>query len=95
MKTTPVGVPTNPVDRVNEIAGRYGPDSLIGTLIRRAEQEICASTARVLERVAVLQRGGPQAFQVRASAEAELVICRLTRSVHPFQSCLGGLKQPL
>ncbi|GAA2219853.1 HD domain-containing protein [Streptomyces indiaensis] len=56
MNTTPDGKPTNPVDRVNEIAGRYGPDSLIGTFIRRAEPEICASTARVLERVAAAKR---------------------------------------
>ncbi|WNZ12168.1 HD domain-containing protein [Streptomyces sp. 11x1] len=52
MNTTPDGTPTNPVDRVNEIAGRYGPDSLIGTFIRRAEPEILASTARVLGRLA-------------------------------------------
>ncbi|GGX66151.1 HD domain-containing protein [Streptomyces anandii] len=52
MNTTPDGSPTNPIDRVNEIAGRYGPESLIGTFIRRAEPEILASTARVLERVA-------------------------------------------
>jgi putative nucleotidyltransferase with HDIG domain len=51
MNTTPDGAPTNPVDRVNEIAGRYGPDSLIGMFIRRAEPEILASTARVLERL--------------------------------------------
>ncbi|MFE4828344.1 HD domain-containing protein [Streptomyces sp. NPDC056672] len=52
MNTTPDGTPTNPVDRVNEIAGRYGSDSLIGTFIRRAEPEILASTSRVLERLA-------------------------------------------
>ncbi|MFJ9666604.1 HD domain-containing protein [Streptomyces sp. NPDC101219] len=56
MNTTPDGTPTNPVDRVNEIAGRYGPESLIGTFIRRAEPEILASTARVLERVAAAKR---------------------------------------
>lgn len=56
MNTTPDGEPTNPVDRVNEIAGRYGPESLIGVFIRRAEPEICASTARVLERVAAAKR---------------------------------------
>jgi hypothetical protein len=56
MSTTPDGAPTNPVDRVNEIAGRYGPDSLIGTFIRRAEPEILASTVRVLERVAAVKR---------------------------------------
>ncbi|ANS68286.1 metal dependent phosphohydrolase [Streptomyces lincolnensis] len=56
MNTTPDGTLTNPVDRVNEIAGRYGPESLIGTFIRRAEPEILASTARVLERVADAKR---------------------------------------
>ncbi|WP_405956662.1 HD domain-containing protein [Streptomyces phaeochromogenes] len=56
MNTTPDGTATGPVDRVNEIAGRYGPDSLIGTFIRRAEPEILASTARVLERLAATQR---------------------------------------
>ncbi|MFG3539627.1 HD domain-containing protein [Streptomyces clavifer] len=56
MNTTPDGTPTNPVDRVNEIAGRYGPDSLIGTFIRRAEPEILASTARVFERLAAAKR---------------------------------------
>jgi putative nucleotidyltransferase with HDIG domain len=56
MNTTPDGAPTNPIDRVNEIASRYGPDSLIGTFIRRAEPEILASTSRVLDRVAGAKR---------------------------------------
>ncbi|MFF4228000.1 HD domain-containing protein [Streptomyces sp. NPDC001820] len=56
MNTTPDGTPTNPVDRVSEIAGRYGPDSLIGRFIRRAEPEILASTARVLWRLASEER---------------------------------------
>ncbi|MEU5886844.1 HD domain-containing protein [Streptomyces sp. NPDC047461] len=56
MNTTPDGAPTNPVDRVNEIAGRYGPDSLIGKFIRRAEPEILACTSRVLERIAHAKR---------------------------------------
>lgn len=56
MNTTPDGTPTNPVDRINEIAGRYGADSLIGTFIRRAEPEILACTARVLDRVAAVKR---------------------------------------
>jgi hypothetical protein len=56
MNTTPDGTPTNPIDRINEIAGRYGPESLIGTFVRRAEPEILASTARVLERVAAVKR---------------------------------------
>ncbi|MFT9665543.1 HD domain-containing protein [Streptomyces rhizosphaericola] len=56
MNTTPDGNPTNPVDRVNEIAGRYGPESLIGTFIRRAEPEILGCTVRVLERLAAAKR---------------------------------------
>ncbi|MER5887282.1 HD domain-containing protein [Streptomyces sp. NPDC001941] len=56
MNTTPDGTPTNPVDRINEIAGRYGTDSLIGKFIRRAEPEILGCTSRVLERVAAAKR---------------------------------------
>jgi hypothetical protein len=56
MNTTPDGTSTNPVDRVNEIAGRYGPDSLIGKFIRRAEPEILACTSRVLDQVAAAKR---------------------------------------
>ncbi|MEU0198488.1 MULTISPECIES: HD domain-containing protein [unclassified Streptomyces] len=56
MNTTPDGTSTNPIDRINEIAGRYGPDSLIGQFIRRAEPEILACTSRVLERVAAAKR---------------------------------------
>ena len=56
MSTTPDGNPTNPIDRINEIAGRYGSESLIGTFIRRAEPDILACTSRVLERVAETKR---------------------------------------
>ncbi|PWI15579.1 phosphohydrolase [Streptomyces sp. Act143] len=56
MNTTPDGVPTNPIDRVDEITGRYGPNSLIGTFIRRAEPEILACTSRVLERLSTAKR---------------------------------------
>ncbi|MBR8643014.1 HD domain-containing protein [Streptomyces tuirus] len=56
MSTTPDGTPTNPIDRINEITGRYGPDSLIGKFIRRAEPEILDCTCRVLERVAAAKR---------------------------------------
>ncbi|MFJ2906284.1 HD domain-containing protein [Streptomyces sp. NPDC087212] len=56
MNTTPDGTPTNPIDRINEITGRYGPDSLIGRFIRRAEPEILACTSRVLDRVAAAKR---------------------------------------
>ncbi|MFG2220176.1 HD domain-containing protein [Streptomyces sp. NPDC048685] len=59
MNTTPDGTPTNPVDRVNEIAGRYGADSLIGAFIRRAEPEILESTGRVVERLAAFKRRHP------------------------------------
>ncbi|MFF7332736.1 HD domain-containing protein [Streptomyces sp. NPDC008150] len=56
MNTTPDGTPTNPIDRVNEITSRYGPESLIGTFIRRAEPEILGCTSRVLERLAAAKR---------------------------------------
>ncbi|SES49639.1 HDIG domain-containing protein [Streptomyces sp. yr375] len=56
MNTTPDGTPTNPIDRINEITGRYGPESLIGTFIRRAEPEILDCTSRVFERVAATKR---------------------------------------
>ncbi|MFI1045029.1 HD domain-containing protein [Streptomyces griseoruber] len=56
MNTTPDGTPTNPIDRINEITGRYGPESLIGTFILRAEPEILGCTARVFERVAAAKR---------------------------------------
>ncbi|MGW3103078.1 HD domain-containing protein [Streptomyces sp. NPDC001100] len=56
MSTTPDGTPTNPIDRIIEITGRYGPDSLIGKFIRRAEPEILGCTSRVLERVAAAKR---------------------------------------
>ncbi|MGW4687687.1 HD domain-containing protein [Streptomyces sp. NPDC004244] len=60
MNTTPDGTPTNPVDRVNEIAGRYGPDSLIGQFIRRAEPEILLCTVRVLSRISAAKAGAAQ-----------------------------------
>lgn len=56
MNTTPDGTSTNPEDRVNEITGRYGPDSLIGTFIRRVEPESLACTARVVLRLAEVKR---------------------------------------
>lgn len=52
MTTTPDGEPTNPRDRVAEIVSRYGPGSLIGRFIRRAEPEIYAAAARVDSRLA-------------------------------------------
>jgi putative nucleotidyltransferase with HDIG domain len=56
MTPPPAGTPTNPLDRINEITERYGPRSLIGKFIRRAEPEILACTSRVLERVAAAKR---------------------------------------
>ncbi|MER6394264.1 HD domain-containing protein [Streptomyces sp. NPDC001523] len=60
MNTTPDGTPTNPVDRINEIAGRYGPESLIGQFIRRAEPEIMMCTVRVLTRVSAAKASAAQ-----------------------------------
>ncbi|MYW03245.1 HD domain-containing protein [Streptomyces sp. SID3343] len=51
MTTTPDGAVTSPPDRVAEIVGRYGPESLIGRFIRRAEPEIYAAAARVDRRL--------------------------------------------
>jgi len=47
MTTTPDGKPTTPVERVAEIVARYGPESLIGRFIRRAEPEIYAAASRI------------------------------------------------
>ncbi|MFC4034186.1 HD domain-containing protein [Streptomyces polygonati] len=47
MTTTPDGEPTTARERVAEIVGRYGADSLVGRFIRRAEPEIYAAVARV------------------------------------------------
>ena len=60
MNTTPDGTPTNPLDRVHEIAGRYGPESLIGQFIRRAEPEILASASRILNRMETARRVATQ-----------------------------------
>ncbi|MFD6227101.1 HD domain-containing protein [Streptomyces sp. JL4002] len=47
MTTTPDGQPTTAKQRVAEIEGRYGADSLIGRFVRRASPEIFAAVARV------------------------------------------------
>ncbi|MEU6848374.1 HD domain-containing protein [Actinacidiphila alni] len=47
MTTTPDGELTSARERVAEIVGRYGADSLVGRFIRRAEPEIYAAVARV------------------------------------------------
>ncbi|AUY54501.1 HD domain-containing protein [Streptomyces sp. CB01881] len=51
MTTTPDGIPTTTPDRISEIVGRYGPDSIVGRFIRRAEPEIDAAARRVEERL--------------------------------------------
>ncbi|MFJ8040174.1 HD domain-containing protein [Kitasatospora sp. NPDC096147] len=47
MTTTPDGTPTTTPARIAEIVGRYGPDSIVGRFIRRAEPEIEAAALRV------------------------------------------------
>ncbi len=47
MTTTPDGTPTTTPDRVAEIVGRYGPASIVGRFIRRAEPQIDAAARRV------------------------------------------------
>ncbi len=47
MTTTPDGTPTTTPARIAEIVGRYGPDSIVGRFIRRAEPEIGAAALRV------------------------------------------------
>ncbi|EFL15971.1 HD domain-containing protein [Streptomyces sp. C] len=47
MTTTPDGEQTTAKERVAEITGRYGADSLVGRFIRRASPEIFAAVARV------------------------------------------------
>ncbi|MGW2858325.1 HD domain-containing protein [Streptomyces sp. NPDC001205] len=47
MTTTPFGEPTTAAERVAEIVGRYGADSVVGRFIRRASPEIFAAVGRV------------------------------------------------
>ncbi|MEV7051972.1 HD domain-containing protein [Streptomyces anulatus] len=47
MTTTPDGGRTTAEERVAEIRGRYGDDSVVGRFIRRAAPEIFASVERV------------------------------------------------
>ncbi|MFD8598398.1 HD domain-containing protein [Kitasatospora sp. NPDC059646] len=51
MTTTPDGMPTTTPDRIAEIVGRYGPESIVGRFIRRAEPEIGAAAQRVESRL--------------------------------------------
>lgn len=59
MNTTPDGERTNPTDRVAEIVGRYGPESVVGRFIRRAEPEIQAASSRVQRRLDSVGAGQP------------------------------------
>ncbi|RAJ42826.1 putative nucleotidyltransferase with HDIG domain [Kitasatospora sp. SolWspMP-SS2h] len=56
MTTTPDGTATTTPARIAEIVGRYGPDSIVGRFIRRAEPEIHAAAQRVEHR---LELAGP------------------------------------
>jgi hypothetical protein len=47
MTTTPDGARTTAGERVAEIVGRYGADSVVGGFIRRASPEIFAAVTRV------------------------------------------------
>ncbi|MFJ7590273.1 HD domain-containing protein [Streptomyces sp. NPDC097617] len=47
MTTTPDGERTTAEERVAEIVGRYGADSLVGRFIRRASPQILAAVERV------------------------------------------------
>ena len=47
MTTTPDGDRTTAHDRVAEIVGRYGADSMVGRFIRRAAPEIFSSVERI------------------------------------------------
>ncbi|MFC5725041.1 HD domain-containing protein [Streptomyces gamaensis] len=52
MTTTPAGEPTSHGERITEIVGRYGPDSVVGRFIRRAEPEIGKAAERIESRLA-------------------------------------------
>ncbi|MGW7523000.1 HD domain-containing protein [Streptomyces sp. NPDC054783] len=55
MTTTPDGQRTTPHERLHEILGRYGEDSVVGRFIRRAAPHIHASVERV--RAAAVEAG--------------------------------------
>ncbi|MFE1252103.1 HD domain-containing protein [Streptomyces sp. NPDC058735] len=55
MTTTPDGRRTTPHERLQEILGRYGEDSVVGRFIRRAAPHIHASVDRV--RAAAVEAG--------------------------------------
>ncbi|MGW4237854.1 HD domain-containing protein [Streptomyces sp. NPDC004749] len=47
MTTTPDGGQTTSEDRISEIVGRYGPDTIVGRFIQRAAPEIHGAVHRV------------------------------------------------
>ncbi|WP_203618509.1 HD domain-containing protein [Streptomyces bauhiniae] len=57
MTTTPDGTQTTPTGRLNEIVKRYGPDTIVGRFIQRADPEIHAAAKRVEERLARVSGG--------------------------------------
>ncbi len=58
MTTTPDGERTTAGERVAEIRGRYGDDSVVGRFIRRAAPEIFVAVGRVEGTLAAQPRGG-------------------------------------
>ncbi|WP_433754678.1 HD domain-containing protein [Nocardia sp. CA-135398] len=54
--TTPDGTPTMALARIAEIVSRYGPDTVVGRFIQRAEPEILATAARVERALAAQPR---------------------------------------
>ncbi|WP_327370365.1 HD domain-containing protein [Streptomyces sp. NBC_01217] len=54
MTTTPDGVETTPIERLDEIVKRYGPETVVGRFIQRAAPEIHAAARRVEERLALV-----------------------------------------
>ncbi|WP_330317166.1 HD domain-containing protein [Streptomyces platensis] len=58
MTTTPDGDRTSAEERIAEIVGRYGPASLVGRFIRRAEPDILAAVGRVEAVLAALGAKG-------------------------------------
>jgi putative nucleotidyltransferase with HDIG domain len=47
MTVSPDGVPVNVDDRISDILTRYGPDSVVGQFIARAEPELRAAVHRI------------------------------------------------
>lgn len=58
MTTTPGGELTTAAERVAEIIGRYGVDSVVGRFIRRASPEIFAAVSQVESALGDQSRGG-------------------------------------